>query len=195
MIDANGNAKLQLGTDPLTNHVELGRPAQWTAVKGLLNAEGHIQVGTGADGKVDASANNRNLLLGTDANATNNVEIGHVGQNFWTKVVNLFKSVAHIQVGDANNDGKVDAAANNRDLKIGTDTTGNVRLSRANQTIDMFGQARMNSNAIVMNNAAAHNVAGSIAMIANAVGHGNGPSIDIWINGVMVRFVDRTAWL
>jgi len=193
-IDANGTAKLKLGSDVLTNHVEIGRSQQWTAVKGPLFAEEHIQVGTGADGKVDASANNRELKIGTDT--TNNVTIGRIAQGLWTKVVNLFKAEGHIQVGTtaAGGDGKVDAASNNRDLKIGTDTTGNVRLSRAGQTIDMFGQARMNSNAIILNNVATILTAGSIALIANAAGHGNGPSIDIYIGGAMVRYVDATGW-
>jgi hypothetical protein len=83
-IDGSGTpaepVNLEIGTQNITNNVEIGRSGHEVDVNGRLDAEEHIRVGTGAnDGKVDASANNLDLKLGTDT--TRDVIICHAGQS------------------------------------------------------------------------------------------------------------------
>jgi hypothetical protein len=94
--------------------------------------------------------------------------------------------------------GQIDAntADGAQDLQLGTqNTTANVVLSHAGHTIDMFGQLRMNFGAVVLNSAVDLGIGnGGTGLVINQVGHGNGASIDIYINGVFVRYVDSAAW-
>jgi len=46
----------------------------------------------------------------------------------------------------------------------------------------------------VLNDAASLTAGTGIGFVVNSVGHGNGPSIDFYINGVMVRYCDVTGW-
>jgi len=187
-IDTNGvggaGDHLKLGTRNVTNHVEIGRTQQWAAVKGPLNAEEHIRVGgtgAGADGKVDAASNARDLKLGTDANATNNVQISRSGKE--ADVKGRLDAEEHIRVGGTGvgADGKVDAAASNRDLKLGTDSnyTNHVIIGRSGRVVEVTG------GTIWLN--ALH----TFGLDLNEAGHNPGhPSIDVYISGAVEAYID-----
>lgn len=149
-----------------------------------------------AAGEIDSGgipATPRNLKIGT-RNVTSEVEIGRSGKD---TVINGELTVTEkSNFGDPNTDGMIDARGNLRDLKIGTDQTKDVILSRVGQTIDMFGQARMNSNAVVMNDADAITDADGCGMLFNPNGHPgpNMPCIDFYILGAVVGYVDENGW-
>ena len=86
-------------------------------------------------------------------------------------------------------------ARNSQDLQIGTSaSTVDVNLSRAGQTVDMMGQARLNSNALITNNAASIIDVAGCGIVHNPAGQGViVPSIDFYIDGVCVFYVDANG--
>ena len=178
-IDANGLANLKLGSDNLTNHVEIGRTGQFATLKGLLKSEEHIRVGTGGDGKVDGGGANAVLKLGTDAAATDDVEIGRSGHE--VDVNGRLNALEHIRVGTGANDGKVDAADDARNLKLGTDAdyTNHVIIGRAGRTVEITG------GKIWLN--AAHTFCLDLNEAGQNPGH---PSIDVYISGAVEAYID-----
>jgi len=207
-VQANANeneSDLKLGTNENeTFSVTIGHANVPTTVQGDLTVNGDINgvgamdvngdilVGAAAAaGKIDSggsAVSPQDVKIGTQTLSAD-VELSRSGK--------LVKAVGDVRVGTTTGAGKVDAAGTPtaQALKVGSgSTTANVELGRSGQTIDMFGQERLNSNALVMNGATSHTASNSIAMIANATGHGGGPSIDFYISGVMVRYVDATGW-
>lgn len=221
-IDANssgGDWDLKIGTGATTEDVIIGRAGQnveSSAAK--MDFEGELRVGpTDAAGLIDSggvagAATDRDLKVGTQT-VTQDVYLSRNGQ---TTYVNGGMSVSQnanvggtlqtsgnttllgtLSVGPLAGAGSIDAGGNPnaQNLNIGGGAaTANVGLGRANQTVDVNCQERMNSNAIVLNGANNITAANGIGIIVNAAGHGNGPSIDFYINGVMVRYCDVTGW-
>jgi len=182
-VDAAADTRdLKVGTDAnATNNVQISQSGKETDVKGRLDAEEHIRVGTGAAGKVDASANNLDIKLGTDANATNNVQISRSGKE--ADVKGRLDAEEHIRVGGTGvgADGKVDAAASNRDLKLGTDSnyTNHVIIGRSGRVVEVTG------GTIWLN--ALH----TFGLDLNEAGHNPGhPSIDVYISGAVEAYID-----
>ena len=197
-VDAEGSGiqhlDLDLGTRERTWDVNISRSGQTTSVKGRLDAEENIRVGTAAaDGKIDCQANNRNLKMGSQNN-TNNVELSRTGKTVIAK--GRLDANEHIRVGTAAADGLIDCQANNRNLKIGTQNiTRDVRLSRAGQTVDLFGQLRTNFNAMVMNDAIDINDPAACGIVLNPAGHPliPGPTLDFVLLGLVVACIDPTG--
>ncbi len=194
-IDSGGNPQdLKIGTRNVTSDVEIGRDGREVNVKGRLDAEENIRVGTAAnDGEIDAADDARDLKIGTDSDRTKNVIIGRDDQSVIVRSDMLM-------VGQANETGKIESGgtvAAPQDLKIGANgETDDVILGRAGQTIDMFGQERLNGNAVIMNNANAITDANGCGLLFNPDGH-PGPAmrcIDFYINGAVVGFVDANGW-
>lgn len=214
-IDGNNSHKLQLGTQNATTDVDISRSGRTTTVKSALvvdqalTATGNVTVGPSNNvGQVDAN-NSHTLKLGTQ-NATTSVEIGRNGQ---TATVNGALSVSQtsnlsgnvqmssnaailgsLTVGPLAAAGSIDAGANPgaANLQIGTGNhTSNVVVSRNGQTTDIMGQARLNGNGLVMNDAAAVTDALGLGFRYNANGHGNGASIDVYVFGVVVYYFDQ----
>ena len=104
-----------------------------------------------------------------------------------------------LTVGPENSAGIIDAGGavlTPQNLKIGTGTTTNdVQLGRAGQNFDIFTQARHNSNGVVLNDDASLTAGTGIGFIVNAVGHGNGPSIDFYVNGAVQGWLDTTGFV
>ena len=98
---------------------------------------------------------------------TGDVEIGRDGRT--TRVRSDL-----LKVGQENDAGQIDSGGTGvapQKLKIGTTgQTDDISLGRASQTVDLQCQARMNSNGIVMNNAANLVAANGCGMVFNAVG-------------------------
>jgi len=179
---------------------------------------GAVKVGpAGAAGSIDSGGSAgtpRGLNIGT-GNVTTAIEISRADQPTTVNgsltvdqastltgavtAASTLKVSGAVTVGPNNAAGRIDAvptaggAANLIEVG-GQNSTSDVKLGRVGQTIDMFGQARLNSNAMVVNGAASLTAVGGAGFVYNAVGWGNGPSIDFYLNGVMVRFVDATGW-
>ena len=183
-IDCNAaeedNKDIKIGGEVNTRNVILSRSGKVTTVKGRLDVEEHARIGTAAnDGKVDATSDARDLKLGTDANATNNVQIGRSGKE--ADIKGRLDAEEHIRVGTGANDGKVDAADNARNLKLGTDAgyTNHVIIGRADRTVEITG------GKIWLN--AAH----TFGLDLNEAGHNPGhPSIDVFISGAVEAYID-----
>lgn len=196
-IDAGGapNAQdLNIGTQASTDDVTIGRDGHNVTVNGSLIVGGAAAAAARIDAELDGAAT-RDLHIGTQA-TTDDIQLGRAGKD--VTVMEDLNVFGGLKVGTANDNGLIDSngvALAQRKLKIGSGAgTSDVMLSRAGQTIDMFGQERLNSNACVLNGAANITAANGIGFIVNAAGHGNGPSIDFYINGVMVRYCDVTGW-
>jgi len=120
------------------------------------------------------------------------VEIGRSGKKAIVR--------SDLKVGLANATGRIESGgtiAAPQDLKIGANgETDDIIIGRAGQTIDMFGQARMNSNGIVMNGAGSVDAATGCGMLFNPDGHPGPamPCIDFYINGAVVGWVDANGW-
>ncbi len=197
MIDNTDSVKdLWIGRH--SRNVNLSQSGEETRVKGDLHITGDASI-TGSfqsrsqlilgsalrDGKVDAADNTHDLLIGADEdgdpNLTDNVIISKSGKR--TEIRST------LRIGDGNNDGTIDAAsAANRDLEIGGNTTRNVLITRAGKYADVQGYLRMNSNELIMDGTA--NLATGCGFVYDAVGHGNGESIDVHIGGVRVGYWD-----
>ncbi len=197
-IDAISDA-LYVGHNSSTNGVYVGRGDEETVLNGsYVQITPDLFVGVVSNGglaRIDANgdfpADELDLQIGSQ-NATRDVKLSRTGQK--TIVKGRLDAEEHIRVGTSAVDGEIDCQANNRDLKVGTDTTQNVILSQAGQTIDMFGQARMNSNAVIMNNADDIINANGCGHVFNPNGQGaTAPSIDHYINGVCTFYVDSTG--
>ena len=198
-IDAYGHNGLPdllcIGTLEHTNEVHLGRSDSNTVVKGDLEVKKDLHVGPSDDhGMIDAANNARDLKIGTDVDHTNNVEIGRTGKE--VDVKGRIDAEEHVRVGTGAIDGKVDASATNRDLKIGTNTTNDVILSRGGKTTDIMGNTRHNSMEVIMNDAANLTAANGCGFKYNAAGHDgpNDPCIDFYINGAVVGYIDADGW-
>ena len=105
----------------------------------------------------------------------------------------------HIRVGDANNDGLIDAADDSRDLKIGTqaDFTGDIILSRDGKITDIMGKGRLNENELILDSSPGLSLAeAGYGIVYNAAGHApqNTPSLDFVIQGTVVGYIDSTGW-
>ena len=102
-----------------------------------------------------------------------------------------------LKVGALAGAGSIDAngTPNAMNLNIGTNgSTANVNIGRATQTIDMFATERLNSNEVVVNAVANLANGASAGFVYNGAGHGNGKSIDFWIDGAMRGYIDVTGW-
>ena len=85
-------------------------------------------------------------------------------------------------------------ARNSQDLQIGTSaSTADVQISRAGQTVDMMGQARLNGNNLIMNDHA--DLTTGSGFVYNQTGSGVlGESIDVFIGGSKVGYWDSAGW-
>jgi len=187
------SSHLRIGTEEDTDNVYISRSAQ--GIRTIIQSE--LRVGpVGEDGNVDA---HEDLYLGSLE--TNDVIISR--QNQSTKVQGSLQVDGNVdfdgalQVGPAADAGEIDAGGtpNAQKLKIGTsEQTDDIIIGRAGQTIDMFGQVRMNSNGIVMDNSV--DVLTGNGMIFNPDGHPGPlePCIDFYINGAVVGYVDANGW-
>jgi len=203
-VDSGGSAGtprgLSLGTTNVTSTVVVGRAGQTTqidsgtvTVGGTLDLNADAYIGTTASaGQIDSGGAvgvTTDLKIGTQ-NVTKDVLLGRSGQ--------AVKAMTDLTVGVAAVVGKVDSngtGAAPQDIAVGTtNVTANVQLSRAGQTIDMFGTERLNSNEVVVNGVANLANAASAGFVYNSVGHGNGKSIDFYIDGARRGYIDVTGW-
>lgn len=143
---------------------------------GKVYVDGNLVI-TGAENGL-YTENDDTLLIGTTG-GTGTIIIGDGSQN--------------VQV---NSNIRADAGIDNDgDLNIGTDDdTDTINLGRAGQTIDMFSQERLNGNALVVNDAVNLTALTGCGLVYNAVGWGNGPSIDFYFAGAIARYVDSAGW-
>ncbi len=201
-IDSNGTAEskqdLKIGSGAGTDSVIIGKQDH-TAIVDCNLRVGRNDIGGVHTSRIDAYGNNGaadHLNIGTQ-NHTNDVRISRSGQK--ALVQGDLQVDEELRVGPTGSAGKIDAGGTGQaqDLKIGTNnTTDDVILGRAGQTIDMFGQARVNSNAVIMNDADAITDNDGCGMLFNAVGHPGPamPCIDFYINGAVVGYVDANGW-
>ncbi|MFH0765880.1 MAG: hypothetical protein V2A61_05610 [Calditrichota bacterium] len=188
---------LYLGTNPgFTENVEIGQNGSDVVVHGNLI----VDAAQGNPGRMDAQvdgANPRNLEIGSQ-NASADIVLGRDGHE--VRTVDDMKVGGDLNVGPTNDGGRINSggtALTPQSLKIGTLTgTADVVLGRAGRTVDHSCQARLNSNGIVLNNAAA---VGDIptagcGFIFNNGGHGGGPAIDFYTEGVLRGWVDSLGF-
>ena len=129
------------------------------------------------------------LNIGT-RDTTSRVEIGNtLVPGFLTQFVTQTQFIGQIQVGAAaNTAGRIDAqldGAASRKLEIGTqDTTADVRLGRAGQTVQVSAPLNVNGNAFALN------ALGTLKIVANAAGHGAGPAGDFMVGNAVVGWWD-----
>ena len=153
---------------------------------GNENQAGHID----ANGQ-DMPLMGQVLNIGTQQR-TRNVVIGRIDPA--DPEAHVTVNSALLVGNDMGQGGRIDAALDGgaaRNLEIGhQNTTADVHVGRAGQTIDMFTQTRMNSNAIVMNDAANIVAPTACGIVFNEVGHGFGRSLDFVINSQVVGWAD-----
>jgi hypothetical protein len=169
-------------------------------VAGHLNCEddvdidGQLQVGpANAAGEIDSGGdqNPQELRIGTN-NVTTDVVIGRDGHDTLVR--------SDLKVGPADDAGSIESCGTTnapQDLNIGTNgETNGIFLGRAGVTVDVQCQTRLNSNALIMNDALAINDANGCGQVFNAVGHPgpNMPCMDFYINGAVVGWVDANGW-
>jgi hypothetical protein len=82
----------------------------------------------------------------------------------------------------------------------GTNTTSMVNLGTPlplvpvpNQAVSFNVRARMNTNAIIMNNAINITDVAAVGLVHNAIGHGRGPSLDFVVAGAVVGWADSAG--
>jgi hypothetical protein len=179
-----------------TNDLYLSREGQLTEVQGRLQIDERLNVGPADDvGQIDAN-NAHDLQLGTQ-NATDDVVIGRSTKNVEIAAA-VLDAEGEFRIGPNNGAGKIDSggsAGTPEDLKVGTQTvTSNVQLGRSGKIVDVMCNERLNSNQMIVNGVASLTTSGGAGFVFNSSGHGNGASIDFYIGGVMLRFVDATGW-
>ncbi len=198
-IDTNTVAQnpgdLLLGTLAQTKDVKVGRNGQTVTVNGNLVVGGAAAAVAKIDAELDG-ASARKMKIGTQA-STDDITLSRAGKD--VNVADDLNVDGDLKVGPTDDGGVIDSGGtvvSPQHLKIGTSTdTEDVLIGRADQTVDMMAQARMNSNGIVMNGASSVTDALGIGFVVNAVGHGNGASIDFYINGVVQGWLDATGFV
>jgi len=135
-----GTAEVEgLNLGPMTETIGLMVTNESTAntsraikVIGKVEIDDRVMLGdSNTDGFIDAASVNHDLNIGTGVIETNNVVIGRTGKE--VDVKGRLDAEENIRVGDANDDGLIDAADDARDLKIGTqaDFTADVEIGRS----------------------------------------------------------------
>jgi len=201
-IDANNNHDLQIGTQAGTDDVVLGKANHNVEVYGNLRvippiaALGNVVVGPDdAVGRIDAN-NTHDLQLGTQA-GTDDVAIGRSGKNVEIAAA-ILDVEGEFRIGSTSSAGKVDSGGSSSsplNLLLGSqNVTADVQLGRSGKIVDVMGNERVNSNQVIVNGASSLTATGGAGFVFNSLGHGNGASIDFYINGVMVHYLDATGW-
>ena len=202
-LDGNGSEDellpdpldLKIGTRILTGDLTLGRIGRTCAINSALEIGADEDDPALLDAALD-DADPRELKIGTQA-STDDITLSRAGKD--VNVADDLNVGGDLKVGPTDDGGVIDSGgtpAAIQHLKIGTGTgTKDVTIGRAGRTVDMMAQARMNSNGIVMNGASSVTDAAGIGFVVNAVGHGNGASIDFYINGVVEGWLDSTGFV
>jgi len=158
-----------------------------------------------------SSTNNRNILKVNDVNnANDNKKAAHFINSSTHADARALKIEGKTEIiGNTISNGTITITgaensleASDGELWLGTSDVTDVvvianagKTTRVNGPLDLNDLARLNSHAVVVNGAAAVNTLGSGAgFIFNSAGHGGGASIDFYIAGVMVRYMDPTGW-
>jgi hypothetical protein len=163
-----GGLPLLIGTTAATGQVIMGNAGDGVRVIGDLEADDNLDVGENLSVEGDVLIGPGNATAEIDAAGTPNAQILEIGTNNTTADVVIGRVGTDVQIADdleVNGDlrvgpvggaGEINAGdAVGQNLQIGGGNgTANVVLGRANQTVDLNCQARLNSNALVMNNAA-----------------------------------------
>lgn len=198
-VDAEGNIDAVLDGDVAAQNLNIGTGGT-TADVLVGNADHEVSitsktlVGTAASCMIDTFGQ-MDLLLGTDANHTQDLILSRVGQTTRIK--------GSATVGDGV-DGFIDASdGDNRDMKIGTTVllTKNVVLGRAGKRVDCNGLLKMgavvqmNSNDLVLGSSAT--AAGGSGLALQDMGNGVF-RINVFVGGVLVGYhsnVPGFAWV
>jgi len=176
--------------------------AEFTFTAGV-NVGGALVVGPGdAAGVIDArpgaGPTARDLQIGTNA-GTDDVVIGHAGHNLEVNS-DVLDLVGALQVGPVDGAGLIDSGgtlATPRHLKIGANVgTDNIQLGNGNGVVDILQTGRMNSNGLVLNDAAAVDTPNTgCGLIFNDAGHGGaGDAIDFYTEGELRGWIDENGW-
>jgi len=101
-------------------------------------------------------------------------------------------------IGGTGGAGTIDSgggALNPTDLSIGSNSvTADINLGRSTKTVNLLGQGRMNGNAIILNDKASITSTGASGIKDNPTGYGaGGASIDFYINGTVVFYIDANG--
>jgi len=218
-IDANAAHDLQIGTLGGTDDVVIGQSGKnLESASAKVDLEGELRVGpTSGAGKIDSggvagSTTDRDLYLGTQT-VTQDVYLGRSGQttlvngainvtqtSYLTGAVTMQGSAAiggSLAVGPTSGAASIDAGGNPtaQNLNLGSgNATANVNLGRSGQVVDVNCAERVNGNEVIMNGVANLANGASAGFVYNSTGHGNGKSIDFYIDGSRRGYIDALGW-
>ncbi len=195
------NDTLHVGSTETTGLVIIGNADEGARILGDVVITGTLKVGEGvAPASIDTGGDPDPLNLNIGAGAsTADVTLSRAGKD--VNVADDLNVGGDLKVGPDDGGGFIDSGGtvvSPQHLKIGTSTdTEDVLIGRANQTVEMMAQARLNSNGIVMNDAASVNdvPTAGCGMIFNDAGHGNGDSIDFYTGGTLRGWLDSTGFV
>ncbi|MCF7810144.1 hypothetical protein K9N50_04055, partial [bacterium] len=222
-VNGSGGNDLELGTEGGGTYVLISRAGGTTKIQNIGIVEGLLTLGKGADevhGVIDCNAveaNNMDLKIGGQ-NFTRNVILSRAGKTTQVQgsldvdqnanidgtlqVDGSSKLSGNLTVGPGGGAGTIDSngiALAERDLEIGGgEGTKDVLLSRDGQRTDILGNARLNGNEVVLNDA--DNITDSNPNpVLGGAGfkfdpNGGAPRINVYINGAVIGWMDVNGW-
>ncbi|MDP8240541.1 MAG: hypothetical protein P9X24_15725 [Candidatus Hatepunaea meridiana] len=190
-LNVMGNTHLQSYTGENAAHktLEVVNNSTHADARGL-KVEGKSEI---EDMIIDSTNLNANgyLKLGTQS-PTTSVKVGNLNNELSLAGDPIYME-GHVLAGesiDANGDGPTD-------LAIGTDaSTQDLKLSQDGQIVDIMGDARLNENEFVVNDAANLAAGTGCGFKYNSGGHPgpNMPCIDFYVGGNVVGWIDADGW-